>query len=257
MIFFAGALFAHEAAATLPVIAWLMWRQFGPGDWTRRPVLVSGFALVLFAFATTTVLANRGNYVFTGGNYSFGWHAVRHAFDYFVALYVGPGWWLAYAACAAGIAGLLVATPVTRFGALWLLGTLVPYVWFTWGNASRYLYLPSIGFGLAVAGLVVAFCDGAVTRLRAPRIVGRVVFVLVVAFVAVRFGRFCEAAAQGHVASMEHWRAFASKLAADSPSPADDIVRLRAPTDALIQPMYVEPMLQWERQNYRLLVVEP
>ena len=257
VVAFAGALFSHEAAATLPAIAWIMWRQFGPGDWIRRPILVSGSALVLAAFAVTTVLANRRNYVFTGGNFAFGLHAIRHAFDYFVALYGGPGWWLAYTACAIGIGLLLIATPVTRFGTLWLLGTLVPYVWFTWGNVSRYLYLPSIGFGIAVAGAVVALCDVLVNRLELPRIVGRVVFVLAVAFVAVRFGRFCGVAAQSQVANMEYWRTYASKLAADAPMGAGDTVRVRAPRDEIVQPMYVEPMLQWVHQNYRLKVVDP
>jgi hypothetical protein len=257
VVLFTGALFAHEAAATLPAIAWIMWRQFGPADWIRRPILIGGSALVLAAFAVTTVLANRRNYVFTGGHYAFGLHAIRHAFDYFVALYVGPGWWLAYTACAIGIALLLIATPVTRFGALWLLGTLVPYVWFTSGNVSRYLYLPSIGFGIAVAGAVVALCDVLINRLELPRIVGRVVFVLAVAFVAVRFGRFCGVAAQSQVANMEYWRTYASKLAADAPMGAGDTVRVRAPSDEIVQPMYVEPMLQWVHQNYRLKVVDP
>ncbi len=256
VVLFAGALFAHEAAATLPAIAWIMWRQFGPADLIRRPILVSGSALVLAAFAVTTVIANRRNDVFTGGHYAFGLHAIRHAFDYFVALYVGPGWWLAYTACAIGIALLLIATPGTRFGALWLLGTLVPYVWFTAENVSRYLYLPSIGFGIAVAGAVVALCDVLVNRFELP-IVGRVVFVLAIAFVAVRFGRFCGVAAQSQVANMEYWRTYASKLAADASMGAGDTVRVRAPSDEIVQPMYVEPMLQWVHQNYRLKVVDP
>ena len=261
---FAAALFAHEAASTLPVVAWIMWRQFGPGGLGRRPVLLLGAILALGTFAVATALANSRNYVFTQGHYAFGLHAVRHAFDYFVALYVGPGWWLAYAACAAALVVLLVMTPITRFGALWLLVTLLPYMWFTWGNASRYLYLPAIGFGWAVAGAVAAICDyvtGDVTRY-IPRIGGgrraaaNTAFVLMALFVAIRFGRFNAAAIRGQVESMEHWRTYASRLvAAESPHPAEGSVRVVAAPDASVDRVYIEPMVRWMNRDYRLTVV--
>jgi hypothetical protein len=269
---FAAALFAHEAASTLPVVAWIMWRQFGPGGLSRRPVLLSGAILALGTFAVATWLANSRNYVFTQGHYAFGLHAVRHAFEYFVALYVGPGWWLAYAACAAALLVLLVMTPITRFGALWLLVTLLPYIWFTWGNASRYLYLPAIGFGFAVAGAVAAGCDyvtGYVTHNVGHNVTHNVThiggghrasantaFVLMALFVAIRFGRFNAAAIRGQVESMEHWRTYAWRLvAAEFPHPAGGSVRVVAVPDSGVDRVYIEPMVRWMNRDYRLTVV--
>jgi hypothetical protein len=248
---FACALFSHEAAITFPVLAAAIWWQWGPPDAMRRPVLPFGAAAVVALFVTVTAIANARNYVFTESHYAIGLHGVRHLFEYIVALYVGPGWWLAYVACAAALTVLLIATPVTRIGALWLLITLMPYVWFTWPNAGRYLYLPAIGFGWAVAGAVTAACDWTARRF-GSRSLALGAYAIVVAFVAIRFGRFDLASVRSRVQSMEPWREYAAQLA-DS-SPAGGRVRVEPPTDGIVDPMYVASMARWVHQDFDLVV---
>ena len=94
-LLFVGALFSHEAAITLPVVSWIMWREFGPEPLLGRRVLAGALTAGVALFAVMTVLANHRNAVFTESRYAIGVHAIQHALDYFVALYVGPGWWMA------------------------------------------------------------------------------------------------------------------------------------------------------------------
>ncbi len=253
VILFCLALFSHEAASTLPILAWIIWRQWGPDDVARRPVVLYGAAATLGLFGLAAIVANSGNYVFTESHYAVGPHGVRHLFEYLVALYVGPGWWLPYLVCGLALAGLLIATPMTRLGALWLLVTLLPYVWFTWSNVSRYLYVPSIGFGWAVAGAVVAACDAASARFAPRRMVGPIAYVVAVVFIAVRFSRFEVASIRSRIDWLEDWRRYAIGLA--GVQPLGGRVDVPAPRDDLVDRMYIEPMVRWIHQDYTLTVV--
>jgi hypothetical protein len=255
VLLFGTALLSHEAAITLPVVSWAMWRLWRPGDLNRRFVLLAGAVLTVGAFVTATLLANYRNYVFTEGHYSVGFHAVSHLFQYLVALYVGPGWWLAYLLCAVGIAALLVVSPITRFGTLWLLVTLLPYIWFTWGNSSRYLYLPSIGFGWAVAGALEALCDYLSARHGVRRPLGDVVFGVAAAFMIVRFAQFDSAAVRGQIREIDYWRTYASRVVANSSPPAGGRLYAAAPVDDVVGRAYVEPMMRWMYHDYTLIVV--
>ena len=249
------AVFSHEAGITLPVLSVVMWWQFGPRG--RRPglILMGGFALATAAFATTAIIANRRNYVFTESHYTIGLHAIRHGLDYFVALYVGPGWWLAYLGCIVGIALLLAATPRTRFGAIWLLVTVVPYLGFTWGNVSRYLYLPSIGFAIALAAAVVSAGDALSVRYRAARRPIQAGGFVVAAFIVLRFLRFDNASIRTEIQLLEPWRAYAMAVLATAPAANANVVHLPPPKDPQIETGYLEPMARWIYRNDDVTVV--
>ena len=139
-------------------------------------------------------------YLFTESHYVFGPHMLRHGADYIVDLYVGPASWFAYAACAVAIGALLAATPLTRFGVLWMLITLTPFLGFKWANVSRYHYLPAIGFAWAVAAALTAGFDAFASRFAGRRAVGRVVYLVVALFLALRFARFSVPAVRSQVA---------------------------------------------------------
>ena len=184
---FGLALASHEAAITLPVIAWFMWRT----------------------------------------------HMIQHAFDYFVGLYVGPGSWPAYAICVLGIGLLLVVNPMTRFGCLWLLVTLMPYLGFVGGNVSRYSYVPSMGFALAIGSALleaIDWLDRPHGSRRSPALKW-VAFSLATLFIVIRFGRFSSKAIRQDVAWTEEWRQYARVCAgkrADRPMESFMFPRRRA-----------------------------
>jgi len=250
-------LFSHEAAITLPFVSWMMWRQFGPEPLTKRRTLALCLVLAACGFALLTVLANYRNTVFSESHYAIGGHMLRHAIDYVVALYVGPSRLDAWVACGVAIAVLLAATPATRFGTLWLLVTVVPYSGFTWGNVSRYHYLPSIGFAIAIAAALCAVGDRLSGKWEGARRIAQVAVFLVAAFVAIRFVRFDYSAVRSQVQSMEPWRVYADRLTAEVPQPgADRVVHIGPSLESdFVDPMYVEPMLRWLRQDHTLRVV--
>jgi hypothetical protein len=151
VVLFALGAFAHEAAVTLPVVAALMWWWFGPRDAAKRRMPIAGAAIVLIAFAAATVAANRRNQLFVESGYRIGAHVIDHAFDYVASLYVGPSSAAAHLAILTLLAALLAIDRATRFGALWMVIAMLPYLPFTAGNTSRYAYLPAVGFSYAVA----------------------------------------------------------------------------------------------------------
>ena len=124
---FGAAIFSHEAAVTLPVVSWTMWVLFGrPERLANRRMLAGGLATAVALFAAVTVVANRRNTLFTESHYTIGVHMLRHALDYVVTLYIGPNGWVPYAESLVLIAVLIAATPATRFGALWLIFSMLP-----------------------------------------------------------------------------------------------------------------------------------
>jgi len=204
-------------------------------------------------FAVATVLANHNNTVFTDSRYAAGVHAFRHALDYIVALYVGPGWWLAYTLSLAAIGIFIAASPVTRFGALWLLVAMVSYLGFTAGNVSRYLYLPAIGFAIALAGAVTGSAEWLSARSPARRgliVGGAALFAL---FIVVRFARFDVASIRSQVQWMEPWREFAESVARDGSS--GSAIRVKAPLSDVVDPIYLEPIARWVLQDYESALV--
>jgi hypothetical protein len=253
VLFFWMGLFAHEAAIVVPLLSWLLWTTFGKNSLFRRPVLVVGLGAGILAFVVATVLANHNNTVFTESRYAAGLHAFRHALDYIVALYVGPGWWLAYTLSLAAIGVFIAASPVTRFGALWLLVAMMPYLGFTAGNVSRYLYLPAIGFAVALAGAVTGSAAWLSARYPARRGVIAGGSALVALFIVGRFARFDLASIRSQVQWMEPWREFAGSVARDKSS--GSAIRVKTPPSNVVDPIYFEPIARWVLQDYESALV--
>jgi hypothetical protein len=250
--FFLLAVFSHEAAITLPVLALIMSRSFGPRDAAGRPIPLVGTAVVVAMFVATTLIANRANQVFTSSGYALGSHSVRHALDYIVSLYVGPSWWLPHVVIVIVLVVMLRLSTLTRFGVLWLLISMIPYLPFTSGNASRYAYLPAIGFSLAVAGAVTLAADTLQPSRRIPRAVSAAVYTLAMLFFVVRFAPFAFASVRSHVRAMEEWRSAAATIlqAVESDGRVIAIGPVAPQSGAAVERMYVEPLVRWELRDY-------
>ena len=147
------------------------------------------YAALTVVYLAVDVWINSRNYVVSQGYYTVGFHIVTNALNYIEALYVGRRDWLNYAAIASGLVILLVrGNSRVRFATCWMLLALAPFLSFNWGNTSRYLYQPAIGFSLLLAEVVAAFDRVLAHRLTAPR---RALAVgLLVAVIAVRFAVF-------------------------------------------------------------------
>ncbi len=250
VVLFALAAFSHEAAVTLPLTAALMWWLFGPSGAAKRGVLTYGMTAVVIAFAAATLLANRRNLLFEGSGYRPGTHAIDHALDYIASLYVGPSSSVAHVFIVAALVALVLINRTTRFGVLWMLIAMLPYLPFTAGNTSRYAYLPAIGFACAIAGAIVAGADWLRRHPRLPAGAPALAYGLAAIFIAVRFGPFAYASVRGQVRSLEEWRYRALQIAG-SAEVRDGTIHVADPGDPLIDRMYVEPIVQWERRDYQ------
>ena len=246
---FGLAVFSHEAAITLPVVAFAMWWLFGPAGEPVRWRLPIGLGIVAAVFAAATLLANRRNELFATSGYRLGLHSLDHALDYVASLYVGPSSSAAHVFIVVALAAFLWINRTTRFGTVWLLIAMLPYLPFTTGNTSRYAYLPAIGFSWAVAGAMTAGVERVRRVSRTPAWAPAAVYAIVYAFVIARFGPFAYESVRGHVRSFEDWRISAEQLAA-AVEVHDGVLQVADPRDPLIDSMYVEPIVQWQRRDY-------
>jgi hypothetical protein len=153
---FALALLTHESSVVfLPVIILAdvlsLWRVRKDPPSTFAPYI----ALTTLYLAIDLWINSR-NYVVSQGHYGIGLHIVTNALDYIDALYVGRRDVLNYAVIVIGVAGLLVrGNARVKFATCWMLLALAPFLMFTWGNTSRYLYQPAIGFSMLLAEFVM------------------------------------------------------------------------------------------------------
>lgn len=252
--FFVLGLCSHEAVVTLPVVSAILWWQWKPRELRRRTVLTAGFSLVFVAFLASTFFANRRNTLFTQSEYTVTLHALRKWFDYLVTLYVGPSWWLAYAFCLTGMALLCAAGPVTRFGALWLAISLVPYCFFEGGNISRYLYLPSTAYALAVGTGLTGLANLAGRSSASRQRVGHVVYALIAVFVAVRFGQFYMKSIRSQVEWTLAWRPYVERLEGTTRRESNGL-RVVSSRDPDGNELYVEPIVRWLHRDHSVPVV--
>ena len=160
---FALALLTHESSVVfLPVLFLADWWICRVRTSTLRTF--AAYTALTFAYLSIDLWINTRNYVVSEGHYTLGFHVVTNAFDYIQALYVGRRDWMNYAAIAAGVSALLIyGNTRVRFAACWMLLALAPFLSFNWGNSSRYLYQPAIGFSLLLAEGVLTI-DNAMAR---------------------------------------------------------------------------------------------
>jgi hypothetical protein len=151
------------------------------------------YAVLTLGYLAIDIWINSRNYVVSQGHYTLGLHIVTNALDYIQALYVGRRDWINYGVIVAGTAMLLVrGNARVRFATCWMLLALAPFLSFNWGNTSRYLYQPAIGFSLLLAEAVLTI-DTVLSRRWAAagsRFTRVVPVSMLIAVVAIRFGIF-------------------------------------------------------------------
>jgi hypothetical protein len=249
---FLACLLTHESSATLlPMMLALevtLAVQAGAsaaGVLTKRAVFrYAPFAVLLVGSLAIAYVVNSRSYLVREGFYRFGWHAVAHMFQYIVALSVWKRGALPYAVIASAIAALVVrGTPRLRFFVLWMVVTLAPASFFTWGIASRYLYVPAAGFALVLADLTLA-CQAAAMRTFSPRVV-RVATIVVAAGLSVRFAVFAQEAARDFRERTRPYERLVAALRPSNPTAGSNLVvhldRLEAEA---VPALYLEPAVQ-------------
>jgi hypothetical protein len=240
----AAAMYSHEATvtlfATIPLVVWV-----SPHAVRKRPRApeVAAFGLLAVSLAVTTIVANRRSYVFTERHYVAGRHALQHARDYVLSMYVGRhATWDYIALAVAAVAIAFRGTRVVRTGLAWMVLTMPPYLWFTWGNVGRYTYLPAMGLCWILAGAIAWIRDR--VEARAGLRIAVATATLLAILVAGRFASFTRNAIRGQVTWMEAYRTYRDQV---TPllQPQAAQVRVPSPRDPRVEPEYVEPMLQW------------
>jgi hypothetical protein len=194
---FAACLLTHESAVTLlPMMIALEAALVFGGDRDtrtvslgRRAAAYAPYLVLLTGYLAIAFVVNSRSYLVEDGIYAFGWHAVPNTFAYLSALYVGPRDTLSYLALALVLGALLWrGTPRTRFAIVWMFVTLTPFVFFTWENTSRYLYLPAAGFSMLLADVILKAWTLADRRLTTRWTAAAMI--LVVALLSGRFANF-------------------------------------------------------------------
>src|SRR5438093_11456492 len=255
VVVFVLALLSHVSSVVFLVLMILVDWAFVPRQidahtrsWTRLIRGYSPYALVLAAYLTLDLWINSRHYVVTGGQYRLGSHILTNVRDYIVALYVGKGNVANYVLIAAGVLLLLLkGNRRVKFAIAWILVTLLPFVSFTWGITTRYLYLPAVGFSMLLAEGLVQLDRLLATR--APRAARIAAVSLVATVMAVRFVVFASANVRSFAARTEEYRRYITHfkethgaLPSGSRVAADD-------ADPKLPRRFVEALIQWEYRD--------
>jgi hypothetical protein len=248
---FTTCLLTHESSATLlPVMLALeatLLVQRGQRQTVHelvgRMVKYVPFAGLLAATLVIAYVVNTRSYLVREGHYALGWHAVPHIFQYVVSLYVGKRMAIAYIAIAAAASVVLLrGTPRQRFYVVWMFVALAPASFFTWGNASRYLYLPAAPFALLLADLVETSRTALSRRL--PSRAVSVIAVLTVCAVAARFAVFArKAAGDFRKRTVPYQQLIESTRASNPPAPTR-VVYVNREDARHVPVLYLEPAIK-------------
>ncbi len=246
LVAFVTCLLTHESSATLLPMLILLEVTVRVSGGTRLADLpvrrgiarYLPFALALTGSLTIAFVVNSRSYLVREGAYRFGWHALPHMFHYVVALFVGKRNLLSYVLIAASVTLLLArGTPRTRFYTAWIFVTLAPASFFTWGIASRYLYLPAAGFALLLASLLYTAFERAGRYL--PARTRQVAAAAVVAALAVRFGVFATKGSADFRERTRPYERYVAALRAMNRAPrAGDTVYVRAADTENVPELY-------------------
>lgn len=167
------------------------------------------FLAVLAPYALYEWSVQRSNIVVEQSSFRIGWHVFPNLLEYLTLMVVpltrsstvvdvSGGVGTAVGIVQVVVGGVLVigwiavvvhrrTTTAMRFAIVWMVLAILPYAFFTTKTTARYLYLPSIGFVIAVALLL----DAAVRRygvwLRAHPAVARTGIIALGALLAVQW----------------------------------------------------------------------
>lgn len=243
----AAALATHESAVALvPLVVGVDLLHDPPASaadawaWLRtRAAGYAPFAVILLLFLGASLVVNQRNYVVEEGGYALGWHAVPNLLDSIANLYIGRkrlSWQIGTAVVLLALAWR--GTPRMRFGVWWLVVTLLPVSLFATTPASRYLYLPAVGFALLLVELGRAAHGWLEPRL-GIRPAAAVMAVLAVVMVA-RSTRFAERGVSEFSARSAPYARFdAAVRRAERPEMKNEVVVSAADVEG-IPPLYLE-----------------
>jgi hypothetical protein len=246
IVSFTLALLTHESAGVfLPLLALADWAFTGHLRLRR----LAPYGALFAAYLMIAVSISSRSYLISEGHYSVGLHAISHALDYIVALYVGRQDIVNYVVSAAGLAALLLrGSRRVVFATSWLLLALVPFALFTWGNSSRYLYLSAMGFSMLLADGVMWFDQVLATRLQ--RRAATVATTLLAVVIVIRFSVFCFQNIDGFVDQAEDYRRYIVQFRqAHGSLPSHSRVSVSRRDGAAHGLPFLTALVQWEYRD--------
>ena len=251
VVTFALSLLTHESSVVfLPLLVLADW-TIGAWRWKWSDLVrvYAGFVAVTVAYLAIDLAINTRNYIVVEGEYRIGWHMVNSVFGYVASLYVGERTWLAHTLVAAVLALILVrGNARARYAVAWMIIAIMPFAPFVFGNVSRYLYLPAMGFAMLMAEGASGL--DAWLRPRWSTVARTALLGILIAFATVRFGNFARRGVADITARMEAYRTFLTELRRTHPT-LDNLAVV--PVDATIEkemPLrFLEAAVQWEYKN--------
>ena len=138
VVAFVCALGVHESTVMVVPILMLCTAMERPGRARESAVLFVPFLTLLVGYLWIEYLINMKSYLIREGHYRFGPHAIPNIAQYLVMFHVGRRGlpWLVLNS-AALVAALIVGRRDIRFAAAWILLTVLPFSFFTWGVSLR------------------------------------------------------------------------------------------------------------------------
>jgi hypothetical protein len=261
---FVMALLTHESSAVfLPILVLADWaadrnRRLLPrtiSEWRDAAVVYGPFVLAFALYLLPDLWINQQSYIITEGHYRFGVHMIPNALDYIVSLYVGKKVLASYIVIVLCLAWLMLrGNRRVRFAICWMLLGMMPFVPFTWGNASRYLYLPAMGFAMLLAE-GVEWVDRALTP-RLTRVWRLAIVVVLIAGVSIRYSVFAAEGVTNFSARTEAYRRYGQQVRAQHPQLAPDSTVFIDPRDEkVLKHRYLEGLIRWEYRDPTIQVV--
>lgn len=251
LVVFALCLLTHETSSVLwPMMVALevaLVKQRLDGrpqeSLARRAMRYAPFVVMLTGSLAVAFVVNRRSYIVQEGHYAIGWHVIWNVLNDVVGLYVGKhnGW--SYVAIVVAFAAAFWRGGWTvRFAIVWLLIAAAPSSLFTWGVASRYLYVPAAAFSLMLAAGMLAVRD-AVARRGSPSWGNRMAVALTIA-IAARFAVFAAGGSSDFRDRTQPYAQLAAAVHAARQSSSSDSVVLPAADFDNIPDIYREPAVR-------------
>lgn len=260
------ALLTHESSAVfLPILILGDWaadpaRRLIPrsrAEWLDVATVYGAYVVAFGLYLIPDLWINQQSYIVTEGYYRLGFHVVPNALDYIVSLYVGKKVLASYVVIVLALAWLVLrGNRRSRFAIGWMLLAMLPFVPFTWGNASRYLYLPAMGFGMLLAE-GIEWLDHALSRWRprTERVRPAIIWLLILG-VTIRYSVFASEGVSNFAARTDAYRRYAQQIRAASPQLEPYSVVFIDPRDEeVLKHRYLEALIRWEYRDPTIKVV--